>query len=56
MNVNSISLGGFVINWVEDGFLQTMKFDTVSAAKSFYRELKKKGLKIDGTNHWSNIK
>ncbi len=37
--------GWIVINWMENGFLQKMKFDTVSEAKSFYRELKKKGLK-----------
>lgn len=37
--------GWIVINWMEDGLLQKMKFDTVSAAKSFYCELKKKGLK-----------
>lgn len=37
--------GWITIYWMEDGYLCHMKFDTVSAAKSFYRELKKKGLK-----------
>lgn len=37
--------GWITISWIEDGRLRHMKFDTVSEAKSFYRELKKKGLK-----------
>ena len=37
--------GWITISWIEDDQLCHRKFDTVSAAKLFYRELKKKGLK-----------
>jgi hypothetical protein len=37
--------GWITIHWLEGGFLFKRKFDTMSAAKKFYRELKKKGLK-----------
>jgi hypothetical protein len=37
--------GWVTIHWLEDGYLFKRKFDTMSAAKKFLRELKKRGLK-----------
>ena len=37
--------GWITLRWLESGNLKWKKFDTVSEAKSLYRELKKKGLK-----------